>query len=130
MTTIPTITLASGRIVRLDRLIIEDTYLEVEGGTPEDRRLMLLDIPYERVVAISGDDTPFLLLEPPEGDLPALTLIAQLSSEQPVKGGKEGEWSELSVCWYTDAFPADLLAHVIATLQDVDWDAHAGNFEW
>lgn len=129
MTTIPTITLASGRAVRLDRLIIEDTYLEVEGGTPEDRRLMLLDIPYERVVAVSGDDTPFLLIEPPEGDLPALTCIAQLSSDQPVKGTK-GETSELSISWYTDAFPADVLAHVTETLQDVDWDAHAGNFEW
>lgn len=129
MTTIPTITLASGRAVRLDRLIIEDTYLEVEGGTPEDRRLMLLDIPYERVVAISGDDTPFLMIEPPEGDLPALTFIAQLASDQPVKGTK-GEASELSVCWYTDAFPADVLGHVAATLHDVDWDAHAGNFEW
>lgn len=130
MSNAPTITLSSGRIVRLDRLIIEDTYLEVEGGTPEERRAMLLDIPYERVVALSEDDTPYLLLEPPEGDLPGLTFIAQLSSEGPVKGGAEGEWSELSVCWYTDTFPADVLAHVAATLREVDWDAHAGNFEW
>ncbi len=129
MSTTPTITLSSGRIVRLDRLIIEDTYLEVEGGTPEDRRLMLLDIPYERVVAVSGDDTPFLMIEPPAGDLPPLTCIAQLSSDRPIKG-TQGKASELSVCWYTDAFPADLLAHVTAMLRDVAWDRHAGNFEW
>ncbi len=130
MSNAPTITLASGRIVRLDRLIIEDTYLEVEGGTPEERRNILLDIPYERVVTLNDDDAPYLLIEPPDGDLPGLTLIAQLSSEQPVKGGKEGEWSELNVCWYADAFPADVLGHVTATLREVDWDAHAGNFEW
>lgn len=118
MTTVPTITLASGRIVRLDRLIIEDTYLEVEGGTPEERRFMLLEIPYERVSALSGEDTPFLLLEPPSGDLPALTFIAQFSSEQPVQGGGKGEASELTICWYTDTFPADVLAHVAETLQN------------
>ena len=130
MNNAPTFTLATGRIVSLDRLIIEDTYLEVEGGTPEERRNMLLDIPYERVVALTDDDTPYLLLEPPPGDLPTLTFIAQLSSEQPVPGGEEGECSELSVCWYADALPADLLAYVTATLRDLDWDANAGNFEW
>lgn len=129
MPTTSTITLASGREVRLDRLIIEATYLEVEGGTPEDRRLMLLDIPYERVVAVSGDDTPFFMIEPPPGDLPALTMIAQLSSDQPVAGTR-GNASELSVCWYTDEFPNNVLTHVTATLRDVDWNAHAGNFEW
>lgn len=129
MSITPIITLASGRAVRLDRLIIEDTYLEVEGGTPEDRRLMLLDIPYERIVSISGDDTPFLLIEPPDGDLPALTCIAQLSSDQPVAGTR-GNASELSVCWYADTFPVDVLAYVAAALRDVDWNAHAGNFEW
>lgn len=130
MSNVPTITLASGRIVRLDRLVIEDTYLEVEGGTPEERRNMLLDIPYERVATLSDDDAPYLLIEPPPGDLPALTFIAQLSSEQPVKGGEEDAWSELSVCWYADAFPADLLAYVTERVRGVDWDAHAGNFEW
>lgn len=129
MSNAPTITLATGRIVRLDRLIIEDTYLEVEGGTAEERRLMLLDIPYERVMAISGDDTPFLLLEPPDGDLPALTVIAQLSSDKPVVGS-QGEASELSVCWYVDEFPADVLAHVAAQMQGVNWETHAGNFDW
>ncbi len=129
MSNAPIITLATGRIAHLDRLIIEDTYLEVEGGTPEDRRLMLLDIPFERVTAISGDDMPFLLLEPPAGDLPALTFIAQLSSDKPVRG-TQGEASELSVCWYADEFPADILAHVTAQLQGVNWDTHAGNFEW
>ncbi len=130
MSNVPTITLASGRVVKLDRLIIEDTYLEVEGGTPEERRFMLLEIPYERVSAVSGEDTPFLMLEPPPGDLPALTFIAQLSSDRPVVGGGAGEASELTVCWYTDVFPADVLAHVAETLQKVNWEAHAGNFEW
>ena len=129
MSNTPTITLATGRIVRLDRLIIEDTYLEVEGGTPEDRRLMLLDIPFERVTSISGDDAPFLLIEPPPGDLPALTFIAQLSSDQPVRG-TQGAASELNVCWYADEFPAEVLALVAEQLRGVNWDTHAGNVEW
>lgn len=123
------INLASGRIVQLDRLIIEDTYLEVEGGAPEDRRAMLLDIPHERVTAISGAGAPFLMIDPPPGDLPALTFIAQLSSDQPVPG-KAGEASELSICWYAEEYPADVVRYVTARLRDIDWDAHAGNFEW
>ena len=70
------------------------------------------------------------MLEPPPGELPALTVIAQFSSDRPVVGGGQGEASELTVCWYTDTFPADLLAHVTEMLQRVNWEAHAENFEW
>ena len=124
------INLASGREIQLDRLIIEDTYLEVEGGTPEERRAMLLDIPYERVVSVSGDDTPFVMIDPPPGDLPALTFIGQFSSDKPVRNGKADAFSELTICWYAADYPKDLTAHVAATVADVDWDTLAGNFEY
>jgi hypothetical protein len=130
MSNAPTFTLAAGRTIRLDRLIIEDTYLEVEGGTPEEQRYMLLEIPYERVESLSGKGTPFFMVEPPAGDLPALTVIAQFSSEQPVRGGGSGDHSELTVCWYTDAFPADLLAHIKMVMAGINWNTHAGNFTW
>lgn len=122
--------LATGRTIQLDRLIIEDTYLEVEGGTPEERRALLLDIPYERVVAVSGDDTPFVLIDPPPGDLPALTFIGQFSSDAPVRNGKPDDCSELTICWYADALSGDLVAHVSAMVANTDWDALAGNFAY
>lgn len=125
-----TIDLASGRTVSLERLIIEDIYTGVTAGSPEELRQILIDIPLERVQALDDEDAPFYMIDPAEGDMPRFAVIVELNSDKPVRDGDDGDCSDLNVCWFTDEFPADILAHVNATIKDLDWDGYAGNFAW
>ena len=125
-----TINLASGRTVSLERLIIEDIYTGVTAGSPEELRQILIDIPSERVQALDDEDAPFLMIDPPEGEMPRFAVIAELNSDKPVRDGDDGDFSDLNVCWFVVEFPHDTLAHVGAMIQDVDWEAYAGNFAW
>jgi hypothetical protein len=125
-----TITLASGRIVSLERLIIEDIYTGVTAGSPEELRQILIDIPLERVQALDDEDAPFYMIDPEDGDMPRFAVIVELNSDRPVRDGDDGDCSDLNVCWCTDAFPADIAEHVSAMIKDIDWDGYAGNFAW
>ena len=125
-----TIELASGRIVSLERLIIEDIYTGVTAGSPEELRQILIDIPLERVQALDDEDAPFFMIDPVDGDMPRFGVIVELNSDKPVRDGDDGDCSDLNVCWFADGFTRDILAHVSDMVRDVDWDAHAGNFSW
>jgi len=125
-----TIDLTSGRTVSLERLIIEDVYTGVTAGSPEELRQILIDIPLERVQTLDGEDAPFYLIEPPAGAMPRLAVIVELNSDKPVQNGDEGDCSDLNVCWFTDEFPSDILAHIAEKVRDVDWDLNAENFAW
>jgi hypothetical protein len=125
-----TINLASGRTVSLERLIIEDIYSGVTAGSPEELRQILIDIPLERVQSLDDEDSPFFMIDPPEGEMPRFAVIVELNSDKPVRDGDDGDSSDLNVCWFVDEFPVDILALVSAMIKDIDWDGYAGNFAW
>jgi hypothetical protein len=125
-----TIELASGRVVTLERLIIEDIYTGVTAGSPEELRQILIDIPLERVQTLDDEDSPFFMIEPPGGKRPRLAVVVELNSDKPVADGDEGDWSDLNICWFVDEFPTDIIAHVSAMVRDIDWDLNAANFAW
>jgi hypothetical protein len=125
-----TIELATGRVVTLERLIIEDIYTGVTAGSPEELRQILIDIPLERVQTLDDEDAPFFMIEPPEGKMPRLAVVVELNSDKPVADGDEGDWSDLNVCWFIDEFPTDIIAHVSAMVRDIDWELNAANFAW
>jgi hypothetical protein len=125
-----TIELATGRTLSLERLIIEDIYTGVTAGSPEELRQILIDIPQERVEALDDEDAPFYMIEPPEGDMPRFAVIVELNSDKPVRDGDVDDCSDLNVCWFTDEFPIDIVAHVSEMIKDLDWDGYAGNFAW
>jgi hypothetical protein len=125
-----TIELATGRTLSLERLIIEDIYTGVTAGSPEELRQILIDIPLERVQALDDEDAPFYMIEPPEGNMPRFAVIVELNSDKPVRDGDDGDCSDLNVCWFTDEFPTDIVAHTSEMIKDLDWDGYAGNFAW
>jgi hypothetical protein len=139
------IELTSGRVVFLRELHQIGTYEGLLNGLPTKER-------NERLVARTLQErvhkryaVPVHLIAPheralemPDGEtypfgtpaaLPAVTCIGRFESLSP-KEKDAGDASGLVVLWFQDMFQYPLSTEILAGLRAIDWQAHAGNFEY
>ena len=115
--------LKSGRKVSLQQILMRSSTLGVLEGNPTFIRQHKLKNARKEAEGIFGAGCGFLLLEPPEGPLPAYQIYVELLSYTPVRPG--ADCSGLICCWFEDAIPKDPEAYVISRTQDVIWEKHA-----
>lgn len=135
--------LHSGRIIRLERLMRDRTFLNVGEASPTQDIVdlmaggALLEAPqlFHRSGPAGGP-----LLAPPElltgpwsagpdevGYLPPWVSYGLFVSDEPTKEGEEGDMSQLIVVWYQDYAQPLMDGGFLHWLQRLDWDAHAKN---
>lgn len=140
-----TITLASGRQVRLDSYHRSETYGGIYEGLP--RVAEMLDRARQSLERIWGTGRPILVLPPqltpgrpiPEGSpsrryygsdhyperLPPICHLAWLESSEL----EDGQGSHLFVIFWTEDDQSGSLSSLLSEmLRDVDWEAHAKDF--
>lgn len=137
--------LRSGRTVRLRDLRQRGTYEGLLEGLPTSERNKRLMASLLRDEAHALYAVPAYLIAPleqairlPEGEsypfgtpaaLPAITCVGRFDSLSPTATGS-GDASGLVVIWFQEEFQYPPPSDIVASLQLIDWDAHAGNYEY
>ncbi len=146
----PTLELASGRVVVLDRIVQYRTYDGLLLGLPHaalnrrrvddarqeaerllDRGPVLVLTPVERPIAVpapADEAQRRLLAARPPCDIPHVTCITVWDSNEPVRGGS-GSGSWLKVVHFQDQLAPPFDPATLARLRAVDWDALAADYE-
>jgi hypothetical protein len=119
--------LDSGREVSLRQVVVELATLNVlEGRFEVIRRNVISRVP-ERVAEHFGTRPWLLTRIPPDEVLPTWLVLSDLISYAPIR---EGDFSRLVVCWFSDELPKDLPGHLAGNICSVDWDSAAADGEF
>lgn len=122
---------STGRRILLDWLRVSYSYLGVIEGHPGYiNRRILSELPDKMAELLGG--VPFVVVPVAleEGQpLPTYQFIASFTSMEGVSG-RAGFGSSLGVAWFRDDIQEPLESILNATLSRIDWDRHAGEFDW
>lgn len=117
------------RAVRIQRFWCDSTYGGVIEGIPEViQRHLRADLP-QAFRRLCGARDPFLLLQPPEGDLPNYLCAVELNSFGATYGAA-GHVSYLTVGWLTSSLDMGVREMVATALARVDWERTAKSATW
>lgn len=132
--------LASGRTIRLERLMRDRTFLGVGEASPTQENVDRMTggalLEARQIFRRSGPAGGPLLAPPnlltgpwsprPDqvGYLPPWVSYGLFVSDKPTKGG-EGDLSQLIVVWYQDYAQPLMEESFLTWLQGLDWDSHA-----
>lgn len=120
--------LADGREVYLTRLLLTPTYEGMLEGTPA----MASRFIRERLaddVARGLPNMPLAILDDGKDELPRYRWAAAFDSRRGVGTNDPDYNSHLALCWFSATLPTDLLAAITVALAQVDWDAHAEDYD-
>lgn len=120
--------LKSGRKVSVQQFLVRSSSLGVLEGNPVFIRQHALKTASKEAERIFGPSCGFLLIEPPEGALPAYQVYVELLSYTPVRPGSD--CSGLVVSWFDSSVPKDPEAHLSVRLQDIDWEKYARDADY
>jgi len=139
------IELHSGRIVFVRELHQIGTYEGLLNGLPtkEKNERLVARILQERVHARYGMPVHLIaprerMLKMPDGEtypfgtpaaLPGVTCVGRFESLSPTRKDA-GDASGLVVLWFQETFQYPLSPEILTSLQAIDWQACAGNFEY
>jgi hypothetical protein len=115
--------LKSGRKVSVQQFLVRSSSLGVLEGSAAFIRQHALKSASKEVERLFGPGCGFLLVEPPEGALPAYQIYVELLSYTPERPG--ADCSSLIISWFESSVPKDPEAHILARIQDVVWEEHA-----
>lgn len=115
------IVLASGIEVSVMGFNIGATYAGVLCGTPESVREWKLEDLKDRV---NKKNKGAMLIEPPLGRLPPYTCSVSLHAD-PIGDSYCLDYSCLTVYWFADKFPDDLVNAITERIHNIDWAAKA-----
>jgi uncharacterized protein (TIGR02996 family) len=108
----------------MNERIIERT-LDKERGGPQGAQPFLIR-PRETPIEYHRD-RPYPFGEP--AALPGVCCVGRVTSLGPA-AGKAGDYSALSVVWFQDEFALPVDPPVLDQLLAIDWDEHAGSYEY
>jgi hypothetical protein len=120
--------LKSGRKVSVQQFLVRSSSRGILEGSPVFIRQHTLKTASKEAERIFGPDYGFLLMEPPEGALPAYQVYVELLSYTPVRSGSD--CSGLVVSWFEPSVPKDPEALISVRLQDIDWEKHARDADY
>jgi hypothetical protein len=139
------IKLCSGRVVALRELRQSSTYEGLLNGLPTKERNQklvsqlleqhrhqryevapLLIKAFEREIALPDDEVyPFGT----PAALPSVTCVGRFESLDPTTP-HSGDASGLTVIWFQDHFQYPPPPEILAQLESIKWESHAGNFDY
>ncbi len=94
----------------------------VEGASADGRSVVLVPPVETPIVDIGGDGPDEACL------LPRTAVCARFESPDPVSGA--GDYSELTVVWFQEAWALPVDGDVVDRLRRLDWDSHARAMVW
>ncbi len=122
--------LPAGRVVYLTRLLLTPTYEGVLEGSPalvsqHIRERLASSVPYAL-----GIPAPFVVIDDGAPALPPYRWVASFRSPRAVQRVNDPDYeSQLTLCWFTAAIPADIHALFAEALSEMDWDASAEDYD-
>ena len=122
--------LPAGRVVYLSRLLITPTYAGALKGSPalvsqHIRERISSSVPYALDIP-----APFVVIDDGAPALPLYRWVASFRSPRAVQRVNDSDYqSQLTLCWFTAAIPADIHALFAEALSAIDWNAHAEDYD-
>lgn len=124
--------LSTGRTVRVTNLRQFEVYAGVLFGSPDaqlTKRLLEKAVEEERQAT---GDKPYVIkpdLSDQGARLPRVASVVRLTCAEPVRE-TSGDFSELSVIWFQDAFGFPPDDEVVASLKAIVWDDLASDYQY
>jgi hypothetical protein len=139
------IKLQSGRSIYLRELHQYGVYEGLLNGLPtRERNEKFVTRLLKEEVSQTYQSTPYLIppveqiIEMPEGNtypfgtpaaLPSVVCICRFESLLP-KASTQGDASGMVVIWFQENFHYPPEREIVMQIQQIDWESHAGNFEY
>jgi hypothetical protein len=120
--------LNSGRTIRMTDLYLKETYESASEEIPP-RSEIVAELEEMAPDLVAGVDSLFILQpDSSQARLPDVVCIAHMISE-PLEADDDVVGSGLTVVWFQDRFVFPPTADIIKSLQTLDWDKLADDFE-
>lgn len=122
------ILLTTGEKISVEKFLVSQTYTGcIEGNPVEISKNIRLDLK-TRIEHEFGYSRTLKILDDHQPTLPKYRVIAYLESMDPVN--KDMDYSYLTLCWFQDDFPEDIMKAIQNKLSKVSWVKCARDAYW
>lgn len=119
----------NGRNVHLVGFRMLGTYSGMLEGSIEDASKYIRTNLNERVARLLPPNSPLVVVEPPQGELPQWICIGEFESNRGARNSDPDFNSQLNICWLMADTSRSLDEVIASILPYVDWEGNAKDYD-